>query len=73
MIEYAMTLTQAVVLLEIDDKLGNHDWIFNVSLNPLKALNALVTSVPGMRSISQTDYGREAVQLNRKGKVSKNV
>ena len=50
MIEHAMTLTQAVILLEVDDILGNHDWVFNVSLNPLKALDALVTGVPRMRS-----------------------
>ena len=48
MIEHAMTLTQAVVLLEVDDILGNHDWVFNVSFHPLKALDALVTGVPGM-------------------------
>ena len=47
-IEYVMTLTQAVVLLEVDDILGNHDWVFNVSFNPLQALDALVTGVPGM-------------------------
>ena len=52
MIEYAMKLTQAEVLLEIDDILSNHDRIFNVSLNLFQALYALVTSVPGMRSIS---------------------
>ena len=52
MIEYAMKLTQAEVLLEIDDILSNHDRIFNVGLNPFQALDALVTSVPGMRSIS---------------------
>ena len=51
MIEYAMKLTQAEVLLKIDDILSNHDRIFNVSLNPFQALDALVTSVPGMRSI----------------------
>ena len=48
MIEHPMKLTQAVVLLEVDDILGNHDWVFNVSLHPLKALDALVTGVPGM-------------------------
>ena len=52
MIEYAMKLTQAEVLLEIDDILSNHDRIFNIGLNPFQALDALVTSVPGMRSIS---------------------
>ena len=59
MIEYAMTLTQAVVLLKIDDVLGNHDRILNVGLDPLEALDTLVTSVPGVKSISQTFYGIE--------------
>merc|ERR1719234_1762921 len=40
-----MTSAQAVVLLKIDDVLGNHDRVLNVSLDPFKALNALVTSV----------------------------
>ena len=44
-----MTLTQAEVLLKIDDVLGNHDRILNVGLDPFKALNTLVTSVPGIK------------------------
>merc|ERR1719234_2296382 len=40
-----VTSAQAEVLLKIDDVLSNHDGILNVSLDPLKALDALVTSV----------------------------
>ena len=37
----------AEVLLEVDSKLGCHDWVLQVSLHPLKTLDALFTSVPG--------------------------
>merc|ERR1712060_752339 len=36
----------AEVLLEVDDILGNHDGVLDVGLDPLKALDALLTSVP---------------------------
>merc|ERR1719507_1764986 len=36
----------AEVLLEVDDILGNHDGVLDVGLNPLQALNALLTCVP---------------------------
>ena len=52
--ECAMPLTHAEVLLKIDDVLRNHDRVLNVCLDPLKALDALVASVPAMKSISQT-------------------
>ena len=42
-------LTQAEVLLKIDNVLGDHDGILNVGLNPLQALDALVTGVPAMK------------------------
>ena len=42
-------LTQAEVLLKIDNILGDHDWVLNVGLNPLQALDALVTGVPAMK------------------------
>ena len=45
-------LTQAEVLLKIDNVLGDHDGILNVGLNPLQALDALVTGVPATISIS---------------------
>merc|ERR1711933_403115 len=38
-------VAQAVVLLKIDGELSNHDRIFNVSLNPFQALDALVACV----------------------------
>ena len=39
-------LTEAVVLLEIDGVLGDHDGVLDVSLHPFQALDALVASVP---------------------------
>merc|ERR1719361_1043557 len=39
------TATQTEVLLEVDPELGDHDWVLQVSLNPLKTLDALFTSV----------------------------
>merc|ERR1719209_1801583 len=38
-------VAEAVVLLEIDGELSNHDRVLNVSLNPIQALDALVASV----------------------------
>ena len=52
MIEYAMKLTQTEVLLKIDDVLSNHDRIFNVSLNPFQALDALVACVPSVKQLT---------------------
>ena len=42
-------LIGAEVLLEVDSKLGCHDGVLQVSLHPLKALYALVTSVSGQK------------------------
>ena len=45
----------AEVLLEVDSKLGCHDGVLQVSLHPLKALYALVTSVSGQKGMSFTN------------------
>ena len=39
-------LTEAVVLLEIDGELCDHDWVLDVGLDPFQALDALVAGVP---------------------------
>ena len=39
-------LTQAEVLLEVDDVLGDHDRVLDVVLHPFKTLDTLLTSVP---------------------------
>ena len=39
-------VAQAEVLLEVDPELCDHDGVLQVSLNPVKTLDALVTSVP---------------------------
>ena len=39
-------LTNAVVLLKVDNVLSNHDRVLDVRLHPLQALDALVASVP---------------------------
>ena len=41
-------VAQAEVLLEVDPELRDHDGVLQVSLNPVKTLDALVTSVPGV-------------------------
>ena len=41
-------VAQAEVLLEVDPEFCDHDRVFQVSLHPLKTLDALVTSVPGV-------------------------
>ena len=38
-------LTEAKVLLEVDDVLGDHDRVLDVRLHPLQTLDALVASV----------------------------
>ena len=45
-------LTNAVVLLKVDNVLSNHDRVLDVRLHPLKALDALVAGVPASISIS---------------------
>merc|ERR1712172_242458 len=45
LVNVMVTSAHAEVLLKIDDVLSNHDRVFNVSLDPLKALDALVASV----------------------------
>ena len=45
-------LTNAVVLLKVDNVLSNHDRVLDVRLHPLKALDALVAGVPATISIS---------------------
>ena len=39
-------LTEAEVLLEVDDVLGDHDRVLDVRLHPFQALDALVARVP---------------------------
>ena len=45
-------LTNAVVLLKVDNVLSNHDRVLDVGLHPFKALDALVAGVPATISIS---------------------
>ena len=45
-------LTNAVVLLKVDNVLSNHDRVLDVGLHPFKALDALVAGVPASISIS---------------------
>ena len=45
-------LTEAIVLLEIDGELSDHDRVLDVRLNPFKALDTLVAGVPASISIS---------------------
>ena len=45
-------LTNAVVLLKVDNVLSNHDRVLDVRLNPFKALDTLVAGVPRSISIS---------------------
>ena len=45
-------LTNAVVLLKVDNVLSNHDRVLDVGLHPLKALDTLVAGVPASISIS---------------------
>ena len=45
-------LTNAVVLLKVDNVLSNHDRVLDVGLHPFKTLDALVTGVPASISIS---------------------
>ena len=44
-------LTNAVVLLKVDNVLSNHDRVLDVRLHPFKALDALVAGVPATISI----------------------
>ena len=39
-------LTEAIVLLEIDGELSDHDRVLDVRPNPLQSLDALVAGVP---------------------------
>ena len=48
-------LTNAVVLLKVDNVLSNHDRVLDVRLHPLKALDTLVAGVPVSISISLAD------------------
>ena len=45
-------LTNAVVLLKVDNVLSNHDRVLDVRLHPFKALDTLVAGVPASISIS---------------------
>ena len=45
-------LTNAVVLLKVDNVLSNHDRVLDVRLHPFKALDTLVAGVPRSISIS---------------------
>ena len=45
-------LTNAVVLLKVDNVLSNHDRVLDVGLHPFKALDTLVAGVPASISIS---------------------
>ena len=45
-------LTNAVVLLKVDNVLSNHDRVLDVRLHPLKALDTLVAGVPASISMS---------------------
>ena len=38
-------VASAEILLKIDNKLGNHNGILEVSLNPVQSLHALITSI----------------------------
>merc|ERR1719234_1236811 len=64
-----VTSAHAEVLLKIDDVLSDHDWILNIGLDPLKALDALVTcvlleSVTGTSSLANMDGSIHKVVLN---------
>ena len=48
-IKAIVKVTLAEVLLEVDNILCDHDGILDVGLNPLQALDALVTGVPAMK------------------------
>merc|ERR1712181_67719 len=72
-----VTSTQAVVLLEIDDVLSNHDWVLNIGLDPFQTLDALVTSVlldsvTGTSSLANMDSSVHKVVFNN-GKQHANV
>ena len=45
-------LTNAVVLLKVDNVLSNHDRVLDIRLHPFKALDTLVAGVPRSISIS---------------------
>ena len=45
-------LTNAVVLLKVDNVLSNHDRVLDIRLHPFKALDTLVAGVPASISIS---------------------
>ena len=49
-------LTEAKVLLEVDDVLGDHDRVLDVRLHPLQTLDALVASVPATVSQQWTNF-----------------
>ena len=44
-------LTEAIVLLEIDGELSDHDRVLDVRLNPLQSLDTLVAGVPYTKKI----------------------
>jgi len=59
-------VAQAEVLLQVDPELCDHDWVFQVSLHPLQALDALVASVlSGVAGASSL--------ANMKGSINKPV
>ena len=41
-------VAQAEVLLQVDPELCDHDGVLQVSLDPVKTLDALVTSIPAV-------------------------
>ena len=55
MIRLKRILTNAVVLLKVDNVLSNHDRVLDVCLHPFKALDTLVAGVPVSISISLAD------------------
>ena len=55
MMRLRKVLTNAVVLLKVDNVLSNHDRVLDVGLHPLKALDTLVAGVPVSISISLAD------------------
>jgi len=71
-----LSTTQTEVLLKVDPELSNHNWVLQVRLNPLKALNTFLTSVlsglASSRCLANVKSSIDEVVLdNRKLKVAK--